>query len=83
MTDPQPPWEAFPDKKPVSLFWRMGTGEGFFHHWLEVIGAYDRPQLDRYLDERAAPPEWRKVVEMNLEALQEEQQARDEEPEDG
>ncbi len=65
-TDPPAPWEAFPDKPPVSLFWRMGTGEGFFQRWLDVIETYDRDRLGRYLDEHSAPLEWRRVVEMNL-----------------
>lgn len=31
--DPAAPWEEFP-YPPISMGWRMGDGEDFFHEWV-------------------------------------------------
>ncbi len=60
------PWEAFPNRSPTSLFWRMGAGEDCLERWLAVIQKYDIEQLAQYLDEHAAPDAWRKTIELLL-----------------
>lgn len=61
-----PPWVVVPDRKPDSLFWRMGAPEEHLAKWFQFFLQLDGSQRKEYLEAHAAPPWWRESIEMSV-----------------
>lgn len=58
---PVPPWVLAPDRKPDSLFWRMGAAEEHLARWFQFFLGLDGTQREKHL--REAPSWWREAIE--------------------
>ena len=53
-----PPWDQYPDIPPLSIGWRMGSGEDYriaFHDWLRGLESKAR---DQFIKENPEPEGW-------------------------
>lgn len=55
---PLPPFIVFPMYSPVTIGWRMGTGEGYELEWMKVIKNLSKEELTEYCSHYDYPMWW-------------------------
>lgn len=60
---PTAPWKAFPDRRPGSMFWRMGAGEDCFDRWLKAFLKLSEQDRAKYLEQEQPPERWPIMIE--------------------
>ena len=53
-----PPWQVFPEYRPTSMGWRMGTGECYLLYWQREFDGLDQGAQKAYRRSFRAPLYW-------------------------